>query len=213
MNTLRVGQPLWFYAGGNETVMQSDQPLHAVVTYVHPHKYIDGKSPLVNLAVFGKDGSLWGRPSVQVWDGDGEAPDRGSYVRWMDDEKTSAEGTDGAPNRGEGESYEAFRAREAKWQEQRKAKEPAESNMKLPQVNLGGGALWPGPDADAKAKADREAAEQKRLDNAAKADMQWQADAKAKAEADAKQKAAQADRDARMTKWQGEKPKEDAGQS
>jgi hypothetical protein len=118
MKDLRVGQPLWFYAGGHETVMHSDQPLLAFVTYVHSHRHVDAKaSPLVNLAVFGKEGSLWQRPSVHVWDGEGDVPERGSYARWQEDDEAEEKRAEAAnaPKRAFGETEEAHKARVEKW--------------------------------------------------------------------------------------------------
>jgi hypothetical protein len=204
-----VGRVVWFHAGGHETVMQSDQPLAAIVTYVHAHKHVDGKSPLVNLAVFGKEGSLWGRASVHLWDGDGEAPARGSYARWAEDEKPEDEAPK-TPKREQGETDDAYKARTDRQRaEDRRIKQSemdARGNMDhgpprgSPSPFSGGPhaidphvqAAAPNAEAEAKAKADKDAA-----------------DAKAKSDADAaKFKAAQADREARMTKWQGEKPQD-----
>lgn len=118
MDEPKVGRPIWFYAGPHETVMHSDQPLAAIVTYVHESRHNDAKaSPLVNLAVFGRDGSMWARQSVHIWDGDGDAPERGSYARWQGDDAAEAIRDDAlkAPKRGWGETEDAHKERLSKW--------------------------------------------------------------------------------------------------
>lgn len=88
-----VGRVVWFHAGGHETVMHSDQPLAAIVTYVHAQKHVDGKSWLINLVVFGKEGSCWQRQNVHLWDDDStdaKPPARGSYAEWMPFQKGQA---------------------------------------------------------------------------------------------------------------------------
>lgn len=131
MNNLRPSQHVWFYAGPHETVMQSDQPLAAIVTYVHAHRHVDAKaSPLVNLTVFGKDGSVWARQSIHIWDGDGDSPERGSYARFQEDDAAEAKRADAAnaPKRGWGETEDAHKARLAKWRDERGTEMPARAS-------------------------------------------------------------------------------------
>lgn len=78
---LFVGLGMWFRPGAHETTLTSDQPLAAIVTYVH-------HDALVNLVVFGKGGEIWQRNSVPIWDG--SAPDavtpRGNHAEFIHDD-------------------------------------------------------------------------------------------------------------------------------
>ena len=74
MTTPKVGDIVWFNHGIHETVMVSDQPLVAIVTYVHAVAK-EGHPVRVNLAVFGKNGDQWQKHSVVLWDGEGDHPE------------------------------------------------------------------------------------------------------------------------------------------
>jgi hypothetical protein len=120
---MMIGRIILFYPGPHETVMRtSDQPLPAIVTYEHHHRHNDAKaSPLINVAAFGKDGALWSRQNVHIWDGDGDAPERGSYARWQEDDESEAmrEENANAPKRAFGETEEAHKSRLDKWLDER----------------------------------------------------------------------------------------------
>lgn len=118
-----VGRIILFYPGPHETVMRtSDQPLPAIVTYEHHHRHNDAKaSPLINMAVFSKDGALYSRQNVHIWDGEGDAPERGSYARWQEDDESEAmrEENANAPKRAFGETEDAHKSRLDKWRDER----------------------------------------------------------------------------------------------
>jgi hypothetical protein len=69
-----IGQIILFNPGVHETVMTSDQPLAAIVTYVH-------KNGTVNLAVFGKNGDQWQKHSIKMLADDEAYPERISYAK------------------------------------------------------------------------------------------------------------------------------------
>jgi hypothetical protein len=112
-----------FYPGPHETVLRtSDQPMPAIVTYEHHHRHNDAYgSPLINVAAFSKDGALYSRQSVHIWDGEGDAPERGSYARWQEDDESEAvrEENANAPKRAFGETEEAHKSRLDKWRAER----------------------------------------------------------------------------------------------
>lgn len=72
MTEVSVGDIVLYNHGVHETVMVSDQPLAALVCYVHAA--IKDAPPKINLAVFGKNGDQWQKHSVTLWDGYGDAP-------------------------------------------------------------------------------------------------------------------------------------------
>lgn len=78
-----VGRVVWFHVGAHATNLQSDQPLAAIITYVH-------SDDVINLVVFGKGGDCHQRGSVPLWQGEGDAPERGSYAEWMPYQKGQA---------------------------------------------------------------------------------------------------------------------------
>lgn len=71
---MQVGDIVLYNHGVHETVMVSDQPLAAIVTYVHAVAK-EGHPVRVNLAVFGKNGDQWQKHSVPLWDGNDEPPE------------------------------------------------------------------------------------------------------------------------------------------
>jgi hypothetical protein len=70
----QVGDIVLYNHGVHETVMTSDQPPAAIVTYVHKIADDYPSAGLVNLAVFGKNGDQWQKHSITLWDGEGDAP-------------------------------------------------------------------------------------------------------------------------------------------
>jgi hypothetical protein len=78
MITPRVGDIVWFRSGANETNLASEEPLAAIVTYVH-------HDAMINLVVFGKGGDCHQRASATLWHGEGDVPARISYAEWMPD--------------------------------------------------------------------------------------------------------------------------------
>lgn len=79
-----VGRVVWFHAGAHATNLQSDQPLAAMITYVHSDE-------LINLVVFGKGGDCHQRASVPLWQGESDAPaEHLTYAEWMPYQKGQA---------------------------------------------------------------------------------------------------------------------------
>jgi hypothetical protein len=129
----KIPMTVWFHAGSHETVLQSDQPLVAIKTYTNS----DGT---INLAVFGRDGSLWGRQSIPFLDSgrDGFVAPYSSWAEVMPDDADTSEAFSAQtwqgppralgrpaheygglpidfPGQQDGETVEAFDARKAKY--------------------------------------------------------------------------------------------------
>jgi hypothetical protein len=83
-----IGRVVWYRPGAHETNLASDQPLAAIITYVHS----DDK---INLVVFGKGGDCHRRASVPLWNGEGDAPTI-VHAEWMPYQKGQAEKTEEA---------------------------------------------------------------------------------------------------------------------
>lgn len=85
---MQVGDIVLYNHGVHETVMVSDQPLAAIVTYVHASAK---EGPVkINLAVFGKNGDQWQKHSVPLWDGEGDAPEARHAFAYSTDEDLAA---------------------------------------------------------------------------------------------------------------------------
>lgn len=161
-------KPIWFHPGAHETVLQSDQPLVAIKTYTNP----DGT---INLAVFGRDGSLWTRQSIPLMDRNAEgfgspshswaefAPDnadeeaRPSPQPWQGPPRELGRhpaqyaGPGEFPSRGVGESDEAFEDRKRKWQSDADAKMQTARSAPAPFQGRPSGGDADKPKADAPA--------------------------------------------------------------
>lgn len=71
-----VGRVVWFYPGQTERGSDgSGQPLAALIAYVH-------SDTCINLAIFDRSGIAFNRTSVELWQGEGEAPAH-SHAAWM----------------------------------------------------------------------------------------------------------------------------------
>jgi hypothetical protein len=70
-----IGCPVLFTPGQNSSILHSNQPLAALVTYVWTDR-------LVNLVVFDEDGGSHGRTSVRLLQDDDAVPENGCFCQW-----------------------------------------------------------------------------------------------------------------------------------
>lgn len=79
-----IGRVVWFHPSTSDALMGgSNQPLAALVTYVHGDR-------CVNLAAFDVNGCLYSRCSVLLLQDDDVAPENGYYAEWMPFQKGQA---------------------------------------------------------------------------------------------------------------------------
>lgn len=79
-----IGRVVWFWPAHREELQSPDQPLAAMVTYVH-------SDTMVNLVVFSPNGSGAGRTSVPLWQDDETSPRPESFFcEWMPYQKGQA---------------------------------------------------------------------------------------------------------------------------
>lgn len=82
-----IGRVVWYRAESEPSLaLDSDQPLAALITYVH-------SDTMINLVVFDPNGNARGRTSVWLWDGECEKR-AGSYAEWMPYQKGQAAKTE-----------------------------------------------------------------------------------------------------------------------
>jgi predicted deacylase len=81
------GRIVWFHKGPGDWLVQREQPLAAIVTYVWNDR-------MVNLSVFDAQGSVFARTSIPlVQDGD-TVPAGSAYAEWMPYQKGQASKTE-----------------------------------------------------------------------------------------------------------------------
>ena len=71
-----IGRVVWFWPAKGAHEPKVEQPNAALIAYVHSDR-------MVNLAVFGADGSPCGETSVTLLQDDDKPPSVGRFASWM----------------------------------------------------------------------------------------------------------------------------------